>query len=83
MCASSLSTTSAAICGATLKHSRPLDHGLKMTGAYFAMMSAGVGNIFRDLQPWSQVGPSAFGAIVMIMFAIAFFSRPTGPRGAG
>ncbi len=39
---------------AWLKHTRPLDHGLKMTGAYFAMMSAGVGNVFRDLQPGAK-----------------------------
>lgn len=60
---------------AWLKHARPLDHGLKMTGAYFAMMSAGVGNVFQDLQPWSQVGPSAVGTIVMIVLAVMYFSR--------
>lgn len=60
---------------AWLKHARSLDHGLKMTGAYFAMMSAGVGNVLRDLQPWSQVGPSMLGIFVMIGFTIAYFSR--------
>jgi hypothetical protein len=60
---------------AWLAHVRLLDHGLKMTGAYFAMMSAGVGNIFRDLQPWSQVGPSALGFMVMIVLTIAYARR--------
>ena len=60
---------------AWIAHARPLDHGLKMTGAYFAMMSAGVGNVFRDLQPWSQVGPSMLGLVVMIALAIAYVAR--------
>jgi hypothetical protein len=55
-----------------LKHARPLDHGLKMTGAYFAMMSAGVGNVFRDFQPWSQVGPSVLGVFAMAAVAFAY-----------
>ena len=28
-----------------LLYARPLDHGLKMTGCYFAMLSAGAGNL--------------------------------------
>jgi hypothetical protein len=54
---------------------RPLDHGLKMTGAYFAMMSAGVGNVFRHLQPWSQVLPSALGMVVMLFLAAFYRGR--------
>lgn len=65
---------------AWLKHVRRIDHGLKMTGAYFAMMSAGVGNVFRDLQPWSQVGPSALGMLVMVVLLVAYAA---GMRGAG
>jgi uncharacterized membrane protein len=61
-----------------LAHARPLDHGLKMTGAYFAMMSGGVGNIFRGLQPWSQVGPSLLGIVVMIALAWAYFAARPG-----
>ena len=57
---------------AWLRHARPLDHGLKMTGAYFAMMSAGVGNLVRAWQPWSQVGPTILGFIVMIVLTIVF-----------
>lgn len=57
------------------KHARPLDHGLKMTGAYFAMMSAGVGNVLRDFQPWSQVGPSVLGVAAMIALAGAYLMR--------
>ncbi len=54
---------------------RPLDHGLKMTGAFFALASTGAGNLFRDLQPWSQVGPSILGFAVMIALALGYFSR--------
>lgn len=64
---------------AWIARARPLDHGLKMTGFYFAMMSASVGNVFRDLQPWSQVGPSMLGLVVMIALTIAHVAR----RGAG
>lgn len=60
---------------AWLAHGRPLDHGLKMTGAYFGMMSAGVGNVFRDFQPWSQVGPSAAGMIVILIFSVTYALR--------
>lgn len=58
-----------------IRLARPLDHGLKMTGAYFAMMSAGVGNVLRDLQPWSQVGPSMLGVIIMIVLAFVYITR--------
>ncbi len=58
-----------------LRRIRPLDHGLKMTGFYFAMASAGAGNLLRDWQPWSQVLPSAIGVTVMAVFAILFFQR--------
>lgn len=48
-----------------------LDHGLKLTAAYFGMASAGVGNVFRDAQPWSQVGPSIVGVgVMLILFAL-------------
>lgn len=57
---------------AWLAHARPLDHGLKMTGVYFALMSAGVGNLLPDWHPWTQVGPSILGVVVMIAIAIAY-----------
>lgn len=62
-----------ALIGDELARARPLDHGLKMTGAYFALASAG--NLFRDLQPWSQVGPSILGFAVRIALALAYLSR--------
>jgi hypothetical protein len=65
-----------------VRHVRPLDHGLKMTGAYFAMMSAGFGNVFRDAQPWSQIGPIFVGLALQVLF-LAFYltakRRPTPP----
>jgi uncharacterized membrane protein len=48
---------------------RPLDHGLKMTGFYFGMISAGAGNLLRGAQPWSGVVPSALGVLLMAWFA--------------
>ena len=65
---------------AWLKHARHYDHGIKLTGSYFAMMSAGVGNVFRDWQPWSQVGPSAVGTLVMIVLAVAYATRKSRVR---
>lgn len=55
-----------------LRSARPLDHGLKMTGAYFAMASAGAGNVLRDWQPWSQLLPSTIGTLVMIGLWIVY-----------
>lgn len=54
---------------------RPLDHGLKMTGFYFAMASAGAGNLLRAYQPWSQVLPSLVGAAAMLLLAVLWFMR--------
>jgi hypothetical protein len=51
----------------------PIDHGLKMVGFYFALVSAAAGNLLRDFQPWSQVIPSAVGVIALIIFAVFFF----------
>ncbi len=58
---------------------RPLDHGLKMTGFYFAMASAGAGNLLRGYQPWSQVMPSLIGMIVMLLLAALWFARKDKP----
>ena len=52
------------------RHVREIDHGLKMTGAYFAMMSAGAGSLVREGQPWSQILPQAIGTLVMILFLV-------------
>ncbi len=54
---------------------RPIDHGLKMTGAYFAMASAGLGNIARGWQPWSQFLPSAIGVLVMVVLLVSYIRR--------
>lgn len=64
---------------AWLKHARPLDHGLKMAGAYFGMMSAGVGNLFREWQPLSQFGPSVLGVVVLIVLVITHTRRRRQP----
>lgn len=56
-------------------HVREIDHGLKMTGAYFAMMSAGAGNLLRDGHPWSQILPQIIGMLVMILFLVLHIRR--------
>jgi len=59
-------------------HVRPLDHGVKMIGFYFAMMSAGAGNLLAQWQPLSQVLPSMLGMITMIAFVVYYSLRPVG-----
>lgn len=54
---------------------RPLDHGLKLTGAYFGMASAGAGNGLHALQPWSQLAPSVLGTLVMALLAVNYARR--------
>lgn len=63
---------------AWLAHARPLDHGLKMTSAYFAMLSAGAGNVLRDYQPLSQVGPSLLGIAVAIVLTVFYLRNRKG-----
>ncbi|MFC4526306.1 hypothetical protein ISN76_19225 [Dyella halodurans] len=58
-----------------LRRVRPLDHGLKMTGCYFAMLSSGAGNLLKHAQPWSQVIPSSLGIMVMVVFLSSYFGR--------
>ena len=63
---------------------RPLDHGLKMTGAAFAMAAAGAGNLLKGLQPWSQLAPASLAPIVMIALAAAWLAQTrAGDQGAG
>ncbi len=50
-----------------------------MTGFYFAMASAGAGNLLRQYQPMSQVLPSLIGMVVMLLLAILWFARKDKP----
>lgn len=61
-----------------LRYVRPLDHGLKMAGCYFAMLSSGAGNLLKHLQPWSQVVPSSLGIFVMAILLTSHLTRRTG-----
>ena len=66
---------------------RPLDHGLKMTGAAFAMASAGAGNLLKGMQPWSQLAPAVLAPIVLVALTVAWLRSPgkgigTGPHRA-
>ncbi len=58
-----------------LLYARPLDHGLKMAGCYFAMLSAGAGNLLKHFQPWSQILPSSLGMFVLVALTIAYVRR--------
>lgn len=69
--------------GVWLRHVRPLDHGVKMIGFYFAMLSAGAGNLLEQWQPLSQVLPSAVGMVVMVAFVIWYSLHPIRPRADG
>jgi hypothetical protein len=63
-------------------HVREIDHGMKMTGAYFAMMSAGAGSLLlRDTQPWSQIVPQAVGTLVMILFLVLHIRKARRKQG--
>ena len=68
--------------GVWYRRVRPLDHGVKMIGFYFAMLSSGAGNLLADWQPLSQVLPSAIGMVAMIAFVIWYSLNPLQPRPA-
>lgn len=53
----------------------PIDHGVKMIGAYFAALSAASGNILRDFQPLSQVMPSVIGTLITFWVVYWYFSK--------
>jgi len=66
--------------GVWYRRVRPLDHGVKMIGFYFAMLSAGAGNLLAEWQPLSQVLPSAVGMAAMVGFVIWYSLHPIRPR---
>jgi len=57
-------------------HVGALDHGVKMIGFYFAMMSAGAGNLLAQWQPLSQLLPSTIGLLTMAGFIAYYSARP-------
>ncbi len=44
------------------------EHSYKLIGSLFGMLSALVGNVVRVGQPWSQILPSAVGALVIAYY---------------
>lgn len=44
------------------------EHIYKLLASLFAMLSAAAGNLVRSGQPWSQLGPTVLGAIVIAWF---------------
>jgi len=65
--------------GVWYRRVRPLDHGVKMIGFYFAMLSAASGNLLEAWQPLSQVLPSAMGVATMVGFVIWYSLHPVRP----
>lgn len=53
------------------------DHGIKIVSSYFALASAASGNLIRDFQPWSQIGPSILGALLAVILVIVFYRYNT------
>lgn len=49
---------------------RPIDHGLKMTGVWIAMASAGTGNLLHNAAPLNQILPPAINAAGLILMAV-------------
>jgi uncharacterized membrane protein len=44
------------------------EHSYKLLASLFAMLSAALGNLFPQGQPWSQLGPSAAGIVCIGWF---------------
>jgi uncharacterized membrane protein len=49
------------------------EHAYKMLAALFGLLSALVGNVIRVGQPWSQLAPSAIGALVAMYFFLRVY----------
>ncbi len=64
----------------TWQRIRAIDHGLKMTGTWFAFASAGLGNLLRGGQPWSQILPSMIGMVVMLLLLVRHIRDKGGVR---
>lgn len=50
------------------------DHLFRMTGAFTALVSAGVGTMMGDWAPWSQIVPASLGTL-WLFFALWYFPR--------
>ncbi len=63
---------------------RPLDHGLKMTGVWIAMASAGSGNLLAaaHVVPLNQILPPAINAIGLVLMAVIALAYTRGLRPA-
>jgi len=46
------------------------EHIYKMLSAFSALLSAFAGNVLRDFQPYSQIGPSALGVVLIVYFMV-------------
>lgn len=51
------------------------EHYLKMTSAYSALLSAGMGTLMVDMEPYSQIIPSVMGTILFIGVTWRFWGR--------
>lgn len=46
------------------RHVRPIDHGLKMTGVFLAMLGAALGSLLPHWKPWSSLAPAVMAPIL-------------------
>jgi hypothetical protein len=46
------------------------EHIYKMISAFSALTSAFAGNVWRDFHPYSQIGPSIIGTILIVYFIV-------------
>lgn len=55
-----------------------LEHGLKLIAAVGALASAGLGTVFPQFAPWSQVGPSIAATAFCVLFLSHSWRRYAG-----
>ena len=51
------------------------EHIYKITGAFTALVSAGVGTVFASWEPYNQIVPAALSTFWLI-FCLIYFTRP-------
>lgn len=55
------------------------EHIYKIVASMYAMLSAALGNLFPNAQPWSQLGPSALGLATITWFCWSEWRRNSRP----
>lgn len=53
------------------------EHIIKMIGAFSALLSAFVGTVLSEYQPYSQILPALFGTLLIIGFVVYNYKKQT------